>query len=79
MLYEVITYRTGDLVKLRNDGTFDFLGRNDYQIKLRGFRIEPGEIESLLTMHPAVRQAVVVMREDYGTVKRLVAYRNNFV
>lgn len=67
-------YRTGDLVKLRNDGTFDFLGRNDNQIKLRGFRIEPGEIESLLTMHPAVRQAVVVIREDYGTVKRLVAY-----
>ena len=67
-------YRTGDMVKFRNDETLEYLGRNDYQIKLRGFRIEPGEIESLLATHPAVRQAVVVLREEQGAIKRLVAY-----
>jgi amino acid adenylation domain-containing protein len=57
-------YRTGDLVVLRDDGTFDFLGRIDHQVKIRGFRIELGEIEHILNQHESIRQAVVVARED---------------
>ncbi|MBC3840219.1 amino acid adenylation domain-containing protein [Streptacidiphilus sp. 4-A2] len=52
-------YRTGDLVRRRSDGTFDFLGRNDHQLKVRGFRIEAGEIENVLRAHPGVRDAIV--------------------
>lgn len=52
-------YRTGDRVRLRRDGLLDFLGRTDHQIKLRGFRIEPGEIESVLNRHSLVEQSVV--------------------
>ncbi|MBI3898385.1 MAG: amino acid adenylation domain-containing protein [Gammaproteobacteria bacterium] len=63
-------YRTGDLGRYRKDGTIEFLGRNDFQIKLRGFRIEPGEIEAQLLKATGVREAVVVAHED----KRLVAY-----
>ncbi|HEX6861510.1 MAG TPA: condensation domain-containing protein, partial [Thermoanaerobaculia bacterium] len=62
-------YRTGDLVRLLPDGELDFLGRVDTQVKLRGFRIEPGEIESVLLRHSAVREAVVALRGD-----RLAAY-----
>jgi amino acid adenylation domain-containing protein len=65
-------YRTGDLVNLREDGALDFLGRIDHQIKLRGYRIEPGEIESALRAHPSVRDAMVIMRSD--GFERLVAY-----
>jgi amino acid adenylation domain-containing protein len=57
-------YRTGDLVRLLPDGELDFLGRADTQVKLRGFRIELGEIESVLLRHPAVREAVVALRND---------------
>ncbi|MFF7656622.1 amino acid adenylation domain-containing protein [Streptomyces sp. NPDC007983] len=66
-------YRTGDLARVLPDGGVDFLGRTDDQVKVRGYRIEPGEIESALTAHPRVEQAVVVARSaDNG--KELIGY-----
>ncbi len=67
-------YRTGDLARYLPDGTIEFLGRIDQQVKLRGFRIELSEIESTLRQHPAVREAVVVLRADSTGEQRLVAY-----
>jgi hypothetical protein len=66
-------YQTGDLGRYLGDGQIDFLGRVDHQVKIRGFRIELGEIEGQLRQHGAVREAVVVAREEGGE-KRLVGY-----
>ncbi len=67
-------YRTGDLARYRVDGTLEYLGRSDQQVKVRGHRIEPGEIENVLVCHPQIRQAVVVTHAFAADDLRLVAY-----
>lgn len=67
-------YKTGDLVKYLTDGTIEFLGRVDHQVKVRGFRVELGEIEATLREHPTVREAVAVVQRDSAIDERLVAY-----
>ncbi len=67
-------YRTGDLGRWLPDGSIAFLGRADRQVKVRGFRVEPGEIEAVLTGHPGVREAAVVPVEDLHGVRQLAAF-----
>ncbi|HKU77526.1 MAG TPA: amino acid adenylation domain-containing protein, partial [Pyrinomonadaceae bacterium] len=67
-------YKTGDLVRYLNNGCLDFAGRRDHQVKVRGFRIEIGEIEAALKLHPAVKQTVVHAWDDKTGQKRLAAY-----
>ncbi|MGA2600320.1 MAG: amino acid adenylation domain-containing protein, partial [Bryobacteraceae bacterium] len=67
-------YRTGDLARYREDGIIEFLGRADSQVKLRGFRIEPGEIETVLNQHTLISQSAVVPFGENTLSKRLVAY-----
>ncbi|MDM0053054.1 non-ribosomal peptide synthetase [Variovorax sp. J22R115] len=67
-------YRTGDIVRRRADGDIEFIGRRDHQVKIRGFRVELGEIETALVRQPAVREAVVLARQDRPGQRELVAY-----
>lgn len=67
-------YKTGDVARNREDGVIEYIGRLDHQVKVRGFRVELGEIEAWLSKHSAVREVVVVAREDQPDDKRLVAY-----
>jgi acyl carrier protein len=67
-------YCSGDLVRWRGDGELEFLGRIDEQVKVRGYRVELGEVESVLRQHPQVNEAVVVVREVGASEKQLVAY-----
>src|SRR5690606_13307927 len=67
-------YKTGDMGRYRPDGNVDFLGRIDTQVNVRGFRVELGEVEVALSQHSALREVMVIVREDAPGERRLVAY-----
>ena len=67
-------YKTGDLGRYLDDGSIEFIGRVDHQIKIRGFRVELGEIENLLQRNKDIYQALVLLREDIPNHKKLVGY-----
>jgi amino acid adenylation domain-containing protein len=67
-------YKTGDLAKYSHSGNIEFIGRSDRQVKISGYRIELGDVESALNQHPAVRKAIATTQEDLPESKRLVAY-----
>lgn len=67
-------YKTGDIGRFRADGNIEFQGRRDHQIKLRGFRIELGEVNQVLKRHPAVRDCISVLRDDFPGERRIVCY-----
>ncbi|PSM49079.1 amino acid adenylation protein [Chroococcidiopsis sp. CCALA 051] len=67
-------YKTGDLARYRLDGTIEFIGRIDHQVKVRGYRVELGAVEAALSQHPEVREAAVITKEDASGNNRLVAY-----
>jgi amino acid adenylation domain-containing protein len=67
-------YRTGDIVRWSESGGLEFVGRIDDQVKIRGYRVEPGEIQAVLMAHPAIRDAVVIVREDSPGDRRLTGY-----
>ncbi|NOK62225.1 MAG: amino acid adenylation domain-containing protein [Chloroflexi bacterium AL-W] len=67
-------YKTGDLVRYQPDGVLEFLGRADHQVKVRGYRVEPGEIEVALVQHPAICEAIVVVHKDAHGLTQLIAY-----
>ncbi|HET6515899.1 MAG TPA: non-ribosomal peptide synthetase [Thermodesulfovibrionales bacterium] len=69
-----LLYRTGDIGRIRRDGLLEYIGRKDFRIKIRGFRVELEEIESVLGRHPNVRESAVIARQDNPGDKRLVAY-----
>lgn len=67
-------YRTGDQARWLRQGALEYMGRNDFQVKLRGYRIELGEIEARLMDYPGIDRAIVILREDNSGDKRLVGY-----
>ena len=69
-----LLYRTGDLVRWRSDGSLDFMGRLDDQIKIRGYRVEPTDVEAALARHPAIREAAVAARANSAAENQLIAY-----